>query len=136
MKLRFSLALFGLMYGALTATALSACTAPQRFVATAEVIKVTSDEFVATANMMDNALATKSITPEQYRRWSLFAKRFQASFNLAADIYEAALKVDDKLTVDKAAEILGDLARTLAEFYDSVSKVVTPPIPVADGGAP
>lgn len=127
---------FFLGYGLIATYAVGvSCTAPQRFVATAEAFKVAADEFVSTSQMMDAALAAHTVTLDQYRRWALFSKRFQASFNLAVDLYEAALKVDDKLTADKAAEVVGQLASSLAEFYEAVSKVgpETPAIPDAGG---
>jgi hypothetical protein len=114
-------------HGAMTAS----CTSSAAFVATAEALKVTSDEFVATAALMDSALADKTVTPEQYRRWAVFAKRFQALYNLAVDLWEAAIKVDDKISADKAAQIIAQLAATLAEFYTSVSKAIA-----SDGGGP
>lgn len=94
----------------------SACTTTQALTVSGESIAAIGETFVATGHLMDAALDAKSVTPEQYRQWSTFAKRFKAVFPLAADAWKAAVAVNDGTAAQHAAAILSDLSSDLASF--------------------
>lgn len=106
------------------------CAGAQPYIATQEALKLTSDEFVVTSEFFERGLDAKTVSVEDYRKWSAFEKAFKAGWNLSADLYEAALRSSDKTRQDQAAAILAGFASDLLPFFNAVSAKRSP----SDGG--
>lgn len=96
-------------------------------------LHMAADTFVATARLMDAALDAHVVTPEQYRAWGAFARKFQESYPLAVAAWNAAVRVADVASRDNAAALIESLVVELSRFYVSASLAVRQSL---DGGAP
>jgi len=109
----------------------ASCAAATPWVASGQSLKVVGNTFVSTAAAFDAGLAAGSITPEQYRAWASFGRKFQAAWPLALDLWESSIKVNDAALQGKAEAILSTLMAELGGFAVQVGGTFTQ----ADGGS-
>jgi len=69
---------------------LGCATARTALIASGQTLHVAADTFVETAALMDRALDQGAVTPEQYRSWSAFGRRYQVAYPLAVRAWEVA----------------------------------------------
>lgn len=99
-----------------------ACTHSQVVVASGESIAALGQTFAATGHLMDSALDAHAVTPEQYREWAAFTKRFKLVYEPAAALWLAAEKAGDATAAQRAAAVLTELGAQLAQFSAVVAK--------------
>lgn len=113
---------------ALLALVLCGC-AGTGMVVTGESLNATGETFIATADAMHAALENKAITVEQYRQFAEFGRRFQATYQLAFELWKSAREVQDAVLEGRVTTILAQLAIELGVYTDLVLHVLHP-----DGG--
>ena len=119
-----------------TALALFAgCVGQSPYVTSGESLEVAGKEFVSTAALFDTGLANHSITVEQYRAWSAFGKRFQATYPVAVQLWKSSVAVGDSVTQGKVTDIITTIVVELAGFYAIAVKAVPQLTAKPDGGA-
>lgn len=116
----------------LAALTLPNCAGSDPYRATGEALNTAGQTFVTTAALFDQALDAHAVTPEQYRAWSAFGRKFQASYPLALQLWQASVRVGDAATAGGARALVAQLVSELAGFYAQVSTLVFP----LDAGAP
>lgn len=109
----------------------ASCATATPWVATGQSLKVVGNTFVSTAAAMDAAQAAGTVTPEQYRAWASFGRKFQAAWPLALDLWESSIKVNDKVLEGQASAILSTLMTELGGFAVQVGGTFSQ----ADGGS-
>jgi hypothetical protein len=97
---------------------LCACSG-NHLIVSGESFKALGATFIATADVMDAGLDAKTVTPEQYKEWSAFGRRFQASYGPAVDLWQLARLNGDPALEREATVILVRLAGELAAFREA-----------------
>lgn len=98
----------------------NACSSASPAVVSGESLRVVGDQFVTTANLMDQALDAHAITAEQYAGWRAFGQKFQVSYPLAVQAWKTARATNDAVLEGKIAGVVTTLVTELAEFYSLV----------------
>jgi hypothetical protein len=111
----------------------SCSTAKTALAATGQTLHVAADTFVETASLMDRALDSGAITPEQYRTWSAFGRRYQVAYPLAVQAWEIARTTEGNAEVQSATATIAALVSQLADYYVQASLAVAR---LTDGGVP
>lgn len=96
---------------------LSACSTVAPFVATGESLAALDNQFADTGAAFNAGLDAGKVTPEQYRPWAEFAKRYKPLARMAVDAWKASIELKDKVMAGKFGEALAQLAVELAAFY-------------------
>ena len=123
-----------LVLGLAFAPVLPSCsTARTTLIATGQTLHVAADTFVETAALMDAALDQGAITPEQYRQWSAFGRRYQVAYPLAVQAWEIARTTEGNAEVQSATATIAALVSQLADYYVQASLAVAR---LSDGGVP
>lgn len=103
---------------------LVSCKSIEPLVISGESMAILGDQFIETANLMDQALTDKQITVEQYQKWASFGTHFQEIYPLAIDIWHTARNVNDDVLQKQMGKLIADLAVTLAGFYTDIKSIV------------
>jgi hypothetical protein len=115
----------------------STCASVTPFVITGESINSAGKDFVICADLMDHALDSKLVTPEQYNEWKAFGIKFKLSYPIAVQLWESARNSNDVVLEQRALAILVTLAAELAKFYEPVKELILSiRDDLKDGGTP
>lgn len=132
---RIALAAVFLWFASLLA-GLSSCTsAKPALIVSGTTLHVAAETFVETASLMDKCLDSGVVSPEQYRTWAEFGKRYQVAYPLAVEAWRIAVRTEAEAEQRAASETIAALVGELARFYVEASLAITRSIAV-DGGAP
>jgi hypothetical protein len=112
---------------------LGCATARTALIASGQTLHVAADTFVETAALMDRALDQGAVTPEQYRSWSAFGRRYQVAYPLAVRAWEVARTTEGDAETRTATAVIAALVSQLADYYVQASLAVAG---LADGGVP
>jgi len=112
---------------------LGCATARTALIASGQTLHVAADTFVETAALMDRALDQGAVTPEQYRSWSAFGRRYQVAYPLAVRAWEVARTTEGDAETQTATAVIAALVSQLADYYVQASLAVAG---LADGGVP
>ena len=102
--------------------ALSYCASQQPLIISGEGMVQLADQFVATAEVMDQLLDSKVITYEQYQQWAKFGKRFQALYPLAVEMWQLARANNDPDLASNMVNLVDQLAVELLFFKAEILK--------------
>lgn len=111
--------------------AVDSCKHIDPLVVSGDTLNVAGQTFIATSKAMDAALQLKAVTPEQYAKWSTFKPTFQASFDLAVQLWKSAREANDSILQGHAEAVIQQLLSELAIYSDLVLKLSA----TVDGGA-
>jgi hypothetical protein len=114
---------------------LAGCTSIAPFVVSGKSLSALGNQFADTGAAMNKALDAGKVTPEQYRVWSSFAKRFQAIYPLAVDGWKTSVELNDKVLASQFSEAVAQLAGELASFYVQLKEAHLLPLPALTEGA-
>lgn len=106
------------------AAILSGCSHTDKLIVTGEALSTAGDQFLIVARAMDEAAISGTITEAQYQEWAKFGKKFQATYVIAADLWQLAKRTQDKEMEAKAAMLIIDLVPILIEFAQKVAAPV------------
>ena len=104
----------------LTLTLMTGCAHQQPLIVTGSALVGLADQFVATAEVMDNALENKAITPDTYKQWVVFGKKFQRAYPLVVALWQAASTSDDAKLVANVITLANELALELWDWNREV----------------
>lgn len=94
---------------------LAACSSSAPFVVTGESLDTAGKAFVAVGQAYNQALDAKTVTVEQYREWSQFAKKFQQAYPSAVQLWKSSVAVNDtaltKQTDAIIVSLVGEMTR-------------------------
>lgn len=111
---RFSMLFLGA--GLLIILSAAGCARHQPLIVSGTILQQTGEQFISTANLMDEGRQTGKITPELYARWRDFGLRFQQLYPVAIQAWKSAREVDDAASTNEALRIIEALARELETF--------------------
>lgn len=92
------------------------CSSVTPFVVTGKSLTALDHQFADTAAAMNQALDAKQVTPEQYRTWADFARRFRAYNPLAVSAWKTAKDLGDDLFAGDFGAAISRLAIELGGF--------------------
>ena len=100
------------------AFALSGCSSGQQaLVITGESLKGVALEFVQVGNVYKTGCdVTKVIAPSSCADFRTFGQRFQQSFPLAVQLWEAARSATDTAAQEKVSAVITEMASSLSSF--------------------
>jgi hypothetical protein len=100
----------------------SGCKTVAPFVATGETLAALDNQFADTGAAFNAGLDAGKLTPEQYRPWAEFGKRYKPLARMAVDAWKASIELNDKVLAGQFGAALGQLASELAVFYAQAKK--------------
>lgn len=100
----------------LLALVLPACTEDKALIVLGESMISLSDQFAATATAMDKAFDAKVVTPEQYKAWAAFGKKFQVSYPLALHLWQTAKDHQDATLQSQCEAMIATMAVDLGSY--------------------
>lgn len=95
----------------------SACTNVTPFIVTGKSLAALDNQFADTGAAMNAGLDAGKVTPEQYRKWAAFAKKYKPIENLAYEAWTLSTELNDLALAGKFGEALGLLGAELINFY-------------------
>ncbi len=98
----------------------SSCTNVTPFIVTGKSLSLLENQFADTGAAMSAGLDAGKVTPERYKQWVEFGKRFKAVDQVAFDAWTAAVAANDSALAGKFGEALGLLAAELLTFYNEM----------------
>lgn len=93
-----------------------ACSSVKPFVISGESLDAIGKQFVTVGNLYNSMLSTQQITPEQYRPWATFAKKFQQTYPSSVAAWKKARIANDQIAENKVSEAITLLTAQLQEF--------------------
>jgi hypothetical protein len=106
------------------AVLMAACASQSGFVVTAESLNSLGNQFVAVGEAYNKALDAKKITPEEYRAWADFAKKFKTSYPIAVEGWKSGVKVNDAALQKSSVALISSLVGELGKFALTVGMQV------------
>jgi hypothetical protein len=95
---------------------LAACATSTGFIVSGESLDAVGKSFVAVGQAYNRELDAQRISVDQYRSWSAFAKKFQAAYPSAVQLWKSSIAVNDAALTKKSDEIIVSLVTELAKF--------------------
>jgi hypothetical protein len=95
---------------------LSACATSTGFIVSGESLDAAGKSFVAVGQAYNRALDAKTITPEQYRTWAGFARKFQTAYPAAVQAWKSSVAVNDAALQKNAAAMVTALVSELVRL--------------------
>lgn len=100
-----------------------ACTNLTPYVVTGESLVAVGNQFADVGEAMNKGLDAGKVTPEQYRTWAAFGKRFQVLYPATVNAWSAALEANDKALQGDLAGAVARLTAELAGFVDVATRL-------------
>lgn len=100
----------------LLALLLAACATSTGFIVSGESLDGVGKAFVITGQTYNRELDAKRITVDQYRQWAAFAKKFQASYGPAVQLWKSSIAVNDAALTNQTDAIIVGLVTELAKL--------------------
>ena len=100
----------------LVALLLAACATSTGFIVSGESLDAAGKAFVTIGQSYNRELDAKRITPEQYRDWAVFAKKFQTSYGPAVQLWKSAVAVNDVALTKQTDAIIVSLVSELTRL--------------------
>ena len=101
---------------ALAAYLMVACATVTGFVVTGESLDSVGKAFVTVGQTYNRELDAKRVTPEQYREWAAFARKFQQAYPSSVQLWKSSVAVNDAALTKKTNEIITALVAELAKL--------------------
>lgn len=95
---------------------LPSCAGDKALIVSGESLVTLADQFVGTAAAMDAALDSGAITPETYKAWAAFGRKFQAAYPLATNLWRVAADTKDEKLRTQVVAVVAQLAADLAGY--------------------
>lgn len=100
----------------LVAAIFTACVGVEPLVVTGKSLAALGNTVANTNAAMTASLDAKTISPEQYRNWATFARRFKEHYPFLVQMWSVARLNEDKVLEAEIAAILARLSAELAAF--------------------
>lgn len=100
----------------MVALLLSTCAHVSPTVVSGQSLKLLADEFVAVGKFMNEGLKKGTVTPAQYAKWGVFAKKFKVIWPLALDLWQATKDLEDVAANERISSLIAGLADELHAF--------------------
>lgn len=117
--------------GLVALAGLVSCAHVEPLTVSGEALDATGQTFVATSRAMEQAAKLEAVSPKQYAAWSAFKPKFQASFDLAVQLWKTAREAQDAVLQGHIEQVIQILVDELATYTALVLKLAQSP----DGGA-
>jgi predicted small secreted protein len=101
---------------ALAAWLMAGCATVTGFVVTGESLDSVGKAFVTVGQTYNRELDAKRVTPEQYRDWAVFARKFQQAYPSSVQLWKSAVAVNDAALTKKTNEIITSLVTELSRL--------------------
>jgi hypothetical protein len=95
---------------------LAACASSTGFIVSGESLDAAGKSFVAVGQAYNKALDAKTVTPEQYRQWANFAKKFQSAYPPAVQLWKSSVAVNDAALQKNSATLIATLVGELVSL--------------------
>lgn len=100
----------------LTALVLTACSSITPFVVSGESLDAAGKAFVQVGQTYNRELDAKRVTPEQYRDWAQFARKFQQVYPSAVQLWKSSITVNDAALQKQSSAIVTALVTELSRL--------------------
>lgn len=95
---------------------LAACATSTGFIVSGESLDAVGKAFVVTGQEYNKRLDAKTVTPEQYRHWAAFAKKFQTAYPAAVQMWKSSVAVNDAALTKQSDALVVSLVSELAKL--------------------
>lgn len=100
-----------------------ACTNLTPYVVTGDSLVTVGNQFADLGEMMNRGLDAGKVTPEQYRTWAEFGRRFKVVYPATVNAWNAALEAHDKALQGDLAGAVARLTAELAGFVELATRL-------------
>ena len=95
------------------AVLMAACASSTGFIISGESLDATGKAFVTVGQAYNKGLDAKTVTPEQYRAWATFARKFQQAYPPAVQLWKSSVAVNDAALQKDSATLIASLVNEL-----------------------
>ena len=92
------------------------CATSTGFIISGESLDATGKAFVTVGQTYNRELDAKRVTPEQYRDWAVFAKKFQQAYPSAVQLWKSSVAVNDAALKKQSEALILGLVNELAKL--------------------
>lgn len=99
------------------------CANTTALIVAGESIDAAGAQFVEVGAAMNKGLDAGKVTPEQYKAWAEFAKRFKAFYRPTVDAWKAAVRANDAALAGDLGAAVTTIVLELGGFYKALVDV-------------